>query len=666
MSIQELVRRAMPRRLGAQLKWMVLLSLWAIIGLLGAYTLQEQSAVTRSSIESQASALARNIALASVDLILTDKLDMVEALIVHAADFPQVVDIEVIDAHGASVSHVVSAPGRPPRAVFDTTPLRLDVPGDGQPALRAEPGTNRIRAWQPIVAGDVLGWVRVDYDTQALQTIRKRIWQDSLAAGLLAGLSSVLVLNRLLRRPLRAIERARDFAMGLERIEGQQIEQPDGPIETIALGRALNQASARLRDQHLTIEATMGDLHRNKLALAETNEQLQAIFALSPDALVSFDGDGTIKFANAALLRLTGLWPEEVINQPGSVLDDHLRRGAAEPRLYVGLDGCFPSDSGSGVPPLRRQLTLARPRHVVLEMVGILSDAGQVSRLLYLRDVTHESEVDRIKSEFLATAAHELRTPMTGIHSCVELLLMRDFDDERRNRLLNIVQRQSTVMMAVVNDLLDLARIEARRGADFALERLDLAQVLAQAVGDFAPPEGREPPQVEWGPGAAMAPDGSGADEVIADRSKLAQVLHNLLSNAYGFSAGGAVVVRMLAAAAGPAGPRVGFEVEDHGIGMTPDQLARVCERFYRADPSGHVLGTGLGMSIAKEVTELLGGSLALRSVPGQGTTVAVWLPLSLRGRVPPEADEALRPGLFPTRPEAVSAPVPADCSPGR
>jgi signal transduction histidine kinase len=134
-------------------------------------------------------------------------------------------------------------------------------------------------------------------------------------------------------------------------------------------------------------------------------------------------------------------------------------------------------------------------------------------------------------------------------------------------------------------------------------------------VGDLAVPSGRCAPLLQ----APQAPL-----PVRGDRRRLDQVLRNLLSNAYKYSpGGGAVQVRL-----GRQHDDVVLAVRDHGLGMSPDQVARVCERFYRADASGNIPGTGLGMSIVKEIVQLHGGRLVIDSTPGLGTTVSVWLRL--------------------------------------
>jgi signal transduction histidine kinase len=175
-------------------------------------------------------------------------------------------------------------------------------------------------------------------------------------------------------------------------------------------------------------------------------------------------------------------------------------------------------------------------------------------------------------------------------------------------------------MIAIVNELLDLARIEARRGKDFTYEVLDLATLLPELLQEFKPPDDRSPAQ--------LAPL-SKSILVRVDRNKMRQAIGNVVANAYKYSPqGGAVEVRLVHGDSEPS--MVGIEVRDHGIGLTPEQIARVGERFYRADASGNIPGTGLGISIVKEIIELLGGRMAIASEPGHGTTVTLWLPTTL------------------------------------
>jgi len=270
----------------------------------------------------------------------------------------------------------------------------------------------------------------------------------------------------------------------------------------------------------------------------------------------------------------------------------------------------------------RVRLSIERPTRRVLELTlheGSAREGGETSQLLHLSDVTHQVEVDQMKSEFLSTAAHELRTPMASIFGFTELLMTRDnIAPDRQKQMLARIYRQSQAMIAILNELLDLARIEARRGQDFELELLNLNTVVEEVAQDFQAPDERA------GPELSLPSTGS---QVQGDRKKLQQVLRNLLSNAYKYSAAGGRVWLRVSELEGAGPPQVKIEVQDQGIGMTAEELSHVTERFYRADKSGTVLGTGLGMSIVKEIIELHGGRLALASEMGQGTTVSVFLP---------------------------------------
>jgi len=601
-----------PRRLGVQLPLMMVLALCLAIGGFGAYTARQQSAAALLDIEQGAATLARNIALTGQNAVLTDQLDVIEQLLLRSLDFPGVRDVAVLDAAGAQLSRAVHEPGQPPRALIGKPGERLVLPTSPEAHTLRLLDTGRVTAWHPIVAGSVAGWVRVDRDTEALQALRRQALRNTVAACLLAGAASTMLMVLWLRLPLRQIERARDFAIGLEHIRGQQLFAERGPAETRALGRALNQASARLLAQHRAIES-------GTAAVADSNERLGTIFALSPDALLSFDAQGQLKYANAAFERITGIPLAEVLRQHASVLEARLRARCAPGDADFALEACFAPNEAAAGPLPRQRLTLLGPQPTVVELAGMDSASTSVTRLLHLRDVTRESEVERLKSEFLSTAAHELRTPITTLYGCTELLAMGDFGADKRQQMYAMMKRQGDVLLSLVNALLDLSRIEAKRGADVHIETLALPALVQRGAAEFRSPEGREPPQCAAPPALL---------QVLADAPKLQQVLRNLLSNAYKYSATGAVEVRWLLAGEDPAADAAhcGFEVRDHGIGMTATEVARVGERFYRADASGHVPGTGLGMSIVGELLKAMGGRLRIHSEPGVGTRVQVWL----------------------------------------
>jgi signal transduction histidine kinase len=256
----------------------------------------------------------------------------------------------------------------------------------------------------------------------------------------------------------------------------------------------------------------------------------------------------------------------------------------------------------------------------VIEVNLRISRTENTSQILYFRDITLETEVDHLKSEFLSHAAHELRTPMASIYGFTELLITQELEEAERGEFLETIFRQSELMISIINELLDLARIEARRGKDFSIADVDVRELLREVCAGFKAPQGRLSPQ---------EPPANGPLQVRADRKKLTQAVSNVISNAYKYSPGGGTVDIDLTTLPGNDGlpSRIGIRITDRGIGMTQEQLAHVCERFYRADTSGKIPGTGLGMSIVKEIVELHGGRMELASNVGAGTTVTLWLP---------------------------------------
>lgn len=349
---------------------------------------------------------------------------------------------------------------------------------------------------------------------------------------------------------------------------------------------------------------------RQEDQLAALTGTLNAILALAPDALVAFDAKGDRTYANTAFFELTDLDPAD---QPAALPEfDAMLAGLCDPSVpYLPVSGMVANHADT--------LELVKPRRVVLARSVRRMGSGRSSGcVVYLRDITHDREVDRMKSEFLSTAAHELRTPMTGIHGYTELLLTRHFPEPVRMDILDTMYRQSTQLVNMINELLDLARIEARAGHDLKIRRQAIVPIVRGVVEALHVPNDTRRVELKL-------PEVSPLADVDAD--KFGQALTNVLSNAYKYSAGkGAIRLWMSARNVG-ARFETGVHIADEGIGMTPEQVARVFERFYRADTSGTIPGTGLGMSLVREYIELMQGSVQVASRHGEGTVVTIWVP---------------------------------------
>ena len=364
----------------------------------------------------------------------------------------------------------------------------------------------------------------------------------------------------------------------------------------------------------------ISDRRANESRILDRTEQLNAIFAMSPDGFVSFDQERKVKYASPAFLHMTGFVEHELVGLDETAFSNHLASLCREQARFPQIATLRSTQRSAESDEAGYVVELKDATQRMLEVRLRVSSAETVSQILYFRDVTHEVEVDRMKSEFLSTAAHELRTPMSSIFGFAELLLSFDFPEQERHEYLAIIHKQTGLMVSILNELLDLARIEARRGKDFNLTDIDIYTLLGEVIGGYKTPNGRPVPAISHSDGPLW---------VRADQGKLTQAIGNVLSNAYKYSPGGGeVAVDVIDGSADATHAQIGIRITDHGIGMTPEQLARAFERFYRADSSGKIPGTGLGMSIVKEIIELHGGHIDISSVFGQGTTVTLWVPV--------------------------------------
>jgi len=225
-------------------------------------------------------------------------------------------------------------------------------------------------------------------------------------------------------------------------------------------------------------------------------------------------------------------------------------------------------------------------------------------------------ELDELKTRFLATVSHELRSPLTSIVSYAELIREENVLPPVSSRFLDVISRNAERITKLVGDLLLLSRIEAGI-IPLELAPLSVAEVITEAVQAAVPGAADKGVALD-----GAAPDGP---PVLADRARLVQMIDNLIANAVKFTDEGGRV-RVTAAADGPDWR---IDVQDSGIGIPPDDIAHLFDRFFRASNASAAgrPGSGLGLSIVKEVAELHGGRVEVTSTLGSGTTVHLYLP---------------------------------------
>ncbi len=230
-------------------------------------------------------------------------------------------------------------------------------------------------------------------------------------------------------------------------------------------------------------------------------------------------------------------------------------------------------------------------------------------------------EADRLKDEFVALISHDLRTPLTSIMGYLELVLDEDNLSEEQRGFLNVADRNADRLLRLVNDLLFVARFEAGE-LELHPTELDLAAVVRQSVEESGP-------RAAAG-GVELTCEASAASPVQADKGRMFQLVDNLVSNAIKFTPeGGDVRVSVT-----PVNGVVRLEVADTGVGIAPEEQDRLFERFFRASTASEhqIPGTGLGLYITRAIVEAHGGSIAVRSDPGEGSSFCIELPARPRG----------------------------------
>jgi PAS domain S-box-containing protein len=356
-----------------------------------------------------------------------------------------------------------------------------------------------------------------------------------------------------------------------------------------------------------------------KQALTEAQQahkRIDAILESVADGLIVSDAEQKVVLMNRAAEFLLGLSTRQIRGQSVAALtgNDDLAHQIGQ-ALFGQED--LPAVEWQNHSDQRIPLILQARSAPVMG-----SEGRQGGVITILRDVSHERHIDQVKNEFIAMAAHELRTPLTAVMGFAELLLQQDRLDVGyhvcQQEFLQIIYEKSTVLQGIIEDLLDVSRIQLGQMVALDCTSGDLCVLIRQAVATCR--------QVSKEHEFCLDLP-SGEVEGYFDGSKIQQVMNNLISNAVKFSPNGGVIKVSGKLSAGC----LVVSVQDQGIGIAAEHLARIFDKFYRADASNTAVGgLGLGLTIVKTIVEAHGGAIEVQSEPGAGTRASFSLPLSL------------------------------------
>jgi PAS domain S-box-containing protein len=382
------------------------------------------------------------------------------------------------------------------------------------------------------------------------------------------------------------------------------------------------------------LEAQAASLARQLEATAAMAERYRTLVEGSRDAILMMDLEGNCLFASAAIEAMTGYTPEEWIR---------LRpRDVAQPESREILATAADSIRASGeVPPGPVEWSFGRKDGGVVYVEGVRSPiydkSGRVvGKQIVARDVTDRRRVEELrraaerelarakeeavaasaaKSAFVANMSHELRTPLNGLIGMVDLLARTPLDDRQR-RYVEVAHTSAGLLLSVINDILDLSKIEAGK-LELARSEFFLLEILVDVASTLALTAEQK------GLSLHCEPDPSVAIDVVGDPARLRQVLTNLISNAVKFTDRGDVTVTATAQEETGGRVRLRVDVRDTGIGIAPETRKALFKPFSQADVSATRKhgGSGLGLAICRELVARMGGEIGVSSEPGVGST---------------------------------------------
>jgi len=445
------------------------------------------------------------------------------------------------------------------------------------------------------------GWVLrvaipLDYYRRRLQEATSILIIGGLVAVGLALLLGFLFTRRI-TRPLEHL------GQGLERMErgefGARLE-PESADEIGQLARTLNRVQERLE---ITIDS-----------LTAQRNQRDAILSSMVEGLIAVDGSDRVLLINAAAREVLGMGLED---GRGRTLLEVVRI----PQLVQFVDEVRTSPQALGV-----ELVIRDPRPRYLELHGaplrIADDNGTAAgAVVVFNDVTRLRKLEEVRKDFVANVSHELKTPVTSIKGFIETLVeggaLEDHDSAQR--FLGIIRRQTDRLVAIIEDLLYLSRLEYEE-KQITLQPVDLQGVVERSVANL------EHTARSRGIDLCIRIE-SERHGILGDASLLSRAVDNLVDNAIKYSPSGRSVEVALRERNG----EVLLQVSDQGIGIPDEHLPRISERFYRVDParSREMGGTGLGLAIVKHIARAHQGRLQIESRLGEGSRFTLHFPVA-------------------------------------
>ena len=481
-------------------------------------------------------------------------------------------------------------------------------------------------AFEPIKnsKGNFVGSFSVAFSKEHIKKIRRDNLRNILASaivGIVLSFGLAFIVARKLSGPLR------DLAAGARMIESGDLSQRVNIIQKDEVGmlaNSFNSMANALTERDRTISENTRELKKlneqlERKVTERTNElrmemgRLEAILTSMAEGIVVTDRENRIILCNPAAQKIFDLVPHRILNKR---IEEACKFGD----FCVLVDYIKQMQEANGLVTIHEEETDVKGKKLKINIAPLLDEAGEFAGVVMsIRDATVEGEVDRIKTEFISTVSHELKTPLTSMKGSLQYIMTKGkllTDTERE--LLLVCLRNTDRLIRLINDILDISKIEAGK-VEFSLRPLSISELVIYAIEEIN--------------AFAMIRDvsienclGSDLPQVYGDHDRLIQVLTNLLSNAVKFSPEGKVVL----VSAQREGNYVAVSVADHGKTIQWSDRDKLFKKFQQLHAIGTVGngGTGLGLAICKEIIERHHGRIYYQESVAGGNVFTFTIPV--------------------------------------
>ena len=589
-------KKIWPRKIGIQLALYMSFLLSLSMGWFAWHTMEEQVEEITSNMQLQAKVLANNIAAVSAVYLLSNDYSSIEQLLFRAIEFPGVNKIQLTNSKGKLLGDITRIENKESEVKYGEPALIL--PKDN--AISVISDNEFMFVWHPIILGELIGWVKITSSLEPIVTLKENLVKELILEGGAIIILSVLLLLLYVRRSIQTIENYTNFADDLTVIKGEQVLVSNASVELEHLGTALNSASTNLFEQSLRITTAMTEM-----------ERLAAFPEMNPNIVLSMNTKGEVEYLNPygkelvdelGILQshMSVLLPEDIKNIIHECMHNNSTLKAVESQYK---DRSF---LWTFSPVVNQKLVHGYALEIT-QRKKALADA----RSAQLEKMVAEA-ANTAKSTFLANMSHEIRTPLTAIIGFSESLLDTSQSMTDRVESINTVIRSGKHLMQIINDILDLSKVEADK---LDVENLSvspfeilsdihsLVSLMAENKGLFF--------DVEY--------DFPIPEMIITDPVRLKQIIINLCNNAVKFTRNGGVHVKVLY---DNNDNLLTVKVIDTGIGLNKEQIDKIFSPFTQADTSTtrQYGGTGLGLHLSKQLAKKLGGNITVESTPAVGS----------------------------------------------